>query len=121
MKRWRLFAGIGIVFVLGVLAGVLGAGIYVKYKMLPLKLEPKARKVYLLDRFTRRLDLTEAQRAGFKEIFDEMDKVREQYRSEMRKTWERAIPRMKQELNPEQQKKLDELRRDWETRRRKKE
>lgn len=121
MKRWRLFTGIGIVFALGILTGILVSGIYVKQKTLPLRLEPKARKTFFLDKLTRELDLTEPQRAGFRQILDELDRIREQYRSEIRKTREQAITRMKQELTPEQQKKLDELHRDWEAKRRKKE
>jgi len=121
MKKWKLFAGITLVFALGVIAGALGMGLYFKQQMLPFKGDPKARKAFLMERLSKRLDLTANQKIKFEKIVDELEAKRQEYRSELRKIRAEAISQMKKDLMPDQQKKLDQLHQEFERYRKKKE
>lgn len=117
MKRWKLIAGIILVFILGVLSGTLGTGMYVKQKMKPFRQDTKTRRAAIVDKLTRRLDLKESQIPRIEKILDELDRRRREYHQEIRKLRTESISRMKQELTPEQQEKLDKLHQEWEKRR----
>jgi len=119
MKRWKLIAGIILVFVLGVLSGTLGTGLYVKQKMKPIRQDPKAKRTVIIEKLTRGLDLKESQIPKIEKILDELDQRRREYRQEIRKMRTESISRMKKELTPEQQKRLDQLHQEWEKRRNK--
>jgi hypothetical protein len=113
MRKWKLVAGVVLVFVLGVVAGSLGTGLYHNYVFSRHKADPSARKAFILERFSRDLDLTEAQRKEFKSIIDGMEDRREELfrhsRSEFVKMVDQGFMQMKKVLNPDQRKKLDEL------------
>ena len=119
MKRWKLIAGIILVFVLGVLSGTLGTGFYVKQKMKPIRQDPKAKRTVIIEKLTNRLDLKENQIPKIEKILDEIDQRRREYHQEIRKMRTESISQMKKELTPEQQKKLDQLHQEWEKRRNK--
>jgi len=119
MKRWKLIAGIILVFVLGVLSGTLGTGLYMKQKMKPIRQDPKARRTAIIEKLTRGLDLKEDQIPRIEKILDEIDQKSREYRQEIRKMRTESISQMKKELTPEQQKKLDQLHQEWELRRKK--
>ncbi len=119
MKRWKLIAGIILVFVLGALSGTLGTGLYVKQKMKPFRQDPKERRTAVIEKLTRRLSLKEPQIPKIEKILDELDQRRREYRLEIRKLRTESIARMKQELTPQQQEKLDQLHREWEQRKNK--
>ena len=119
MKRWKLIAGIILVFVLGALSGTLGTGLYVKQKAKPFRLDPKDRRTALVEKLTRRLDLNPNQIPKIEDIIDELDRKRQEYREELRKLRTEWISRMKKELTPAQQEKLDQLHQEWEKRRNK--
>ena len=119
MKRWKLIAGIILVFVLGVLSGTLGTGLYVKQKMKPIRQDPKAKRTVIIEKLTRGLDLKESQIPKIEKILDELDQRRREYRQEIRKMRTESISRMKKELTPEQQKRLDQLHQEWEKQRNK--
>ena len=109
MKRWKLIVGITLVFALGLVAGSLGTGLYFKHRVYPFKGHPKARKAFVVEKLVRELVLTKDQRRRFEEIFDGLEKRRRALHSEFRKIRAEGISQMKKELNPEQQKKLDQL------------
>ena len=119
MKRWKLFAGIVLVFTLGGLAGSLGMGWYIKKKMTPLRMAPKTRRTFIIEKLTRKLDLTDKQIPRIEKILAEVDLKRRQYHIEIRKIRTESISQMKKELTPDQQTKLDKLHRKWEQRRKK--
>ena len=119
MKRWKLIAGIILVFVLGVLSGTLGTGLYMKQKMKPIRQDQKARRTAIIEKLTRGLDLKEDQIPKIEKILDEIDQKRREYRQEIRKMRTESISQMKKELTPEQQKKLDQLHQEWELRKKK--
>jgi Spy/CpxP family protein refolding chaperone len=119
MKRWKLFAGIVLVFALGGLAGSLGMGWYIKNKMTPLRMAPKARRTFIIEKLSLKLDLTDKQIPKIEKILAEVDLKRRKYYAEIRKIRTESISQMKKELTPDQQIKLDELHRKWEQRRKK--
>ena len=122
MKRWKLIVGITLVFALGLVAGSLGTGLYFKHWVYPYKVkgDPKTRKTFVVEKLTRKLGLTENQKSRFEEIFDGLEKKRRVLRSEFRKIRTEGISQMKRELNPDQQKKLDQLHQAFERRKKEK-
>jgi Spy/CpxP family protein refolding chaperone len=114
MKKWKLIAGIALVFVLGVLAGSLGTRYY--HRDWPGRFfeEPSARKALILKRLTKDLGLTEAQQKDIRAIVEETEKKLEAFglerRSAVKAILDESFTRMKEKLDPEQQKKLEELR-----------
>jgi len=114
MKKWKLIAGVGLVFVLGALVGALGTQFYHRDWSERFFQEPSARKAVILKKLTGDLSLTEAQQMEFKGIIEETDRKLEAFRSERRSafrtTLDESFSRMREKLNPDQQKKLEELR-----------
>jgi Spy/CpxP family protein refolding chaperone len=114
MKKWKLIAGVALVFVLGLLVGSLGTRYYHRDWSGRFFQEPTARKALMLKRLTKDLGLTEAQQKDFRAIVEETDKKLETFgverRAAVRAIIDESFSRMKEKLDPEQQKKLDELR-----------
>jgi len=114
MKKSKLIAGVALVFVLGLLVGSLGTRFYHRDWSERFFQEPSSRKAVILKKLTKDLGLSEAQQKEFKVIIDETDKKLEAFRSETRSAVKRILDesfsRMRENLNPEQQKKLEELR-----------
>jgi Spy/CpxP family protein refolding chaperone len=113
MKKWKLIIGLALVFLLGVLAGSMGTGLYLKHLFPHPKGDPSQLRAFMLKRFSQRLDLTEEQRDHFASI---MDQVGEQLEEHFRKTHseigdiiEPGFSRMKEVLNPDQKERFDEL------------
>jgi len=120
MKKWKLIAGVALVFVLGVLVGSLGTRFYHRDWSERFFREPSARKAVIQKKLTRDLGLTEAQQNEFKGIIEETDKKLEAFRLERRSAvktiLDESFSRMREKLDPEQQKKLEELRAKYEAR-----
>ena len=114
MKRWKLVTGIALVFVLGLLVGSLGTRNYHGDWTGRFVEEPSARKALILKRLTKDIGLTEAQQKEFRPIVEETEKKLEAFglerRSAVKAILDESFSRMKEKLDPEQQKKLDELR-----------
>ncbi len=114
MKKWKLIAGVALVFVLGVLVGSLGTRFYHRDWSERFFQEPSARKALILKKLTRDLGLTETQQREFSAIVEETDKKLEAFglerRSAVKAILNESFSRMKENLDPEQQKKLEELR-----------
>jgi hypothetical protein len=112
MKKWRLIGGVALVFVLGVLAGSLGFHYYDRHRSERFWKDPAERRTFLLNKLTRRLSLTEDQQREFKVIIGEMDQRIQAMMDENRprKVIDEGFARMKERLDPDQRRKLDELR-----------
>jgi len=114
MKSWRLFGGIALVFVLGVTAGSAATFYYHEYRTTRSFQDPVARKARILKRLTKDLDLSPEQQREFSGLIDQFTHEREaldqHIRSEIRESLDSGFLRMKEKLNPEQQRKLEELR-----------
>ena len=113
MKKWKLVAGVLLVFVFGVLIGSLGTGFYHQYLFDRFRKDPAERKAFILKKFSERLDLTENQQKAFKAIIDQVDQQRRaqllKNRSEFKKIRDESYAQMKIVLNPDQQDAFDEL------------
>jgi hypothetical protein len=113
MKKLRLIAGVALVFVLGVLVGSLGTRFYHRDWSERFFQEPSARKAVILKKLTKDLVLTEGQQKEFTGIVEETDKKLEalglERRAEIKTIIDQSFSRMKEKLDPEQQKKLEEL------------
>ena len=114
MKKWKLIAGVALVFVLGLLVGSLGTRYYHKDWSGGFFGEPSARKALILKKLTRDLGLSEAQRKEVRGIIEETDKKLEAFaqerRSAVKAILDESLSRMKEKLDPEQQTRLDDLR-----------
>jgi hypothetical protein len=114
MKKWKLVTGVALVFILGVLAGSLGADLYERHWSERFWKDPAARRAIFLERLTRKLQLTDVQQKEFRVIVEEVDRkllaLRRENRAEIRKVIEDSFIQMKGKLSPDQQKKLEEFR-----------
>jgi hypothetical protein len=123
--RWKLVSGLLLLFVLGILVGSLGTGFYLKHRLAPIIKEPGARKAFIVQKLSKKLNLTPDQQTKIEPIVEQMiEKRREFYRKtrpEIKTMMDQGFVRIKEELNEIQQKKLDELREKFKKRRRERE
>jgi Spy/CpxP family protein refolding chaperone len=113
MKKWKLVTGLVLIFVLGLLAGSFGTGLYVKHKFIHPRKTPSEMRAFLLKKFSQKLNLTNEQKNGFKSIIDQVgEKLDEHFRkshSEIGEIVEPGFSQMKNLLTSDQQKKFDEM------------
>ena len=121
MKRWKLISGLLLVFVLGVLAGSLGTGVYLKDRFEHLRKDPKARQAFIMRKLSKELELTPDQKTKIEKIVAQMGEKRREFflknRPEIKKIMDEGFAQIRKELNSDQQKKLDVLREEFEKRR----
>ena len=121
MKRWKLISGLLLVFVLGVLAGAFGTRIYLKDRFAHLRKDPKARQAFIMRKLSKELSLTPEQKVKIGEIVEQVGERRREYyrknRPEIKKIMDEGFAQIRNVLNNDQQKKLDELRAEFEKRR----
>ncbi len=119
--RWKLISGLLLVFVLGILAGSLGTGFYLKHRLAPLIKEPRARKTFIMKNLSKELNLTSDQKTKIDPIVEQMlEKRREYYlknRPEIKAIMDQGFAQIREELNEDQKKKLDGLREKFHRRR----
>jgi len=113
MKKWKLVISVTLVFILGVLAGSMGTGLYLKHHFPRPKGDPSEMRDFILKRFSQKLDLTEEQREKCKAIIDKVgERLEEHFRkthSEVGNIIEPGFSQMREVLSPDQQEKFDEL------------
>lgn len=114
MKKWRLWAGITLVFLSGLIIGAVGTGLYVKMTIAGvLQGGPPAVKKVIVKRLDGELALTADQKAEIDKIVSEAQarllSLRLQHQPEIEEIIESSIGRMKTKLSKEQQEKLDKL------------
>jgi len=113
MKKWKLVTGLTLVFILGLLVGSFGAGLYMKHHFIHPRKNPSEMRAFLLKRFSQKLDLTEEQKNEFKAIIDQMgERLDEHFRkthSEIGEIVEPGFSQVKKMLSPDQQKKFGEV------------
>lgn len=123
--RWKLISGLLLVFVLGTLVGSVGTEFYLRHRLAPIIKEPRARKAFIMKMLSQKLNLTPDQKTKIKPIVEQMiEKRREYYRKtrpEIKTIMDQGIAQIKEELNEDQKKKLDELREKFQKHRREKE
>ena len=119
--RWKLISGLLLVFVLGILAGSLGTGFYLKHRLTSLIKEPRARTTFIMKRLSKELNLTSDQKKKIDPIVEQMIEKRREYylknRPEIKTIMDQGFAQIREELNEDQKKKLDVLREKFHRRR----
>ena len=110
----KFWAGLTLIFILGLLAGTLIAGVYYKHKIERFsKFDHNARKHLLMKRLVRELDLNNEQREEIGKIFEQyqgkMDDVRAVFLPEVRKLSMQMIKDMERQLDGEQRKRMEQI------------
>lgn len=114
MNKLKVWAGIVLVLLLGTLAGSLGTGIYIKHRIDRFsKGERPPIKIVLMKKLSHKLDLTETQRVEIEEILDQLQAklldLRRKHRPELEKLFDHSFGLIRERLNSEQKKRLDEI------------
>jgi len=123
MNKFKLAAGVILIFLVGALAGSLGTGQYIRHGTKDFGREipsPNRRKTLFMKKVSSELDLTESQRTEIGKIVEESDAkvmaIRRQYLPEIKKIWDHGFELISGKLKPGQQKKFDALKRKIERR-----
>lgn len=108
--------GILLVFILGVLVGSLGGGYFYKdrfERVRDLPPRPEARKEMLMNRLNRELDLSAEQQEEIGVVLEQVHQkvraLREKHRPEMEELRNQKRALIREQLNPEQQERLDRM------------
>lgn len=114
MARGKLWIGLAVLFLAGVLTGVVATCVYhEREEHQRWERGPAARQERIMKRLTRELDLTRGQQTLVESIVRrahlEILRVRFQHQAEIESILAKAIADLKIELDPEQDAKLDEL------------
>jgi hypothetical protein len=119
MSRFKLWLGVLMVFILGVLAGSFGVSEYHLHRfgdMMgpgPMPFPPKAMLPRLLNSLDRELELTASQQKKIRIILEDaitsFEKFRAEYHPEMISIKEKADSRIKALLTPEQTRKFNQM------------
>jgi hypothetical protein len=121
MQKWKIIAGLLLVFVLGTLTGALGTGMVLKRQHPFFSRQPEDRKAFIMKRLSRKLDLSAEQKVRIEAIIDRVQaeafqKMREGRRF-MREHLEKGFAEIRQELTPDQQRRFDQMKAERERRR----
>jgi Spy/CpxP family protein refolding chaperone len=123
MKRWKIITALALVFILGVLAGIVGTGLVFKHGLPFSPRDADQRKAFIMKRLERRLDLTAAQQVRVAAIVDRRHaQARDQFRRHrqaLQAFMAESFAEIRRELTPEQQVKLDAFEAELEARFRK--
>jgi len=122
MRKWKLAAGVALVFFLGVLVGLL-PGFYLIHRCPPPPPPPHMdhgdRDAAMLDRLSKDLSLTDAQKVRVGEILKQtsakLDARLLQMQPEIRKIFDDGFSEIEKELTDAQKNTLHELRERMET------
>lgn len=116
MGKFKITTGLILIFLVGVLSGVLGATIYGKYHMKKIVAgDPSLhQRTNLLRRgLSKRLDLTNQQEIEIGNILresqDRIFEIRLKYLPEIKRISDQSFIKIKEKLDPYQREKLDEL------------
>lgn len=115
MSRWKIWVGLVVLFLSGVLIGSVGTRMYVQQQISGIlaRERPAVRDLFLR-RFTQSLDLSEEQRQEVEQIAslaaEKVQKLHWQHRREVQALFDQAFSDMKEHLSPAQQAELDEIR-----------
>jgi hypothetical protein len=113
MVKLKLISGILLIFIMGVLVGSIGTGIFTKHRITRFLrgAEPPAPRI--LKKLTAELDLSELQQEKVEKILRQSRtqwvELRKKYQPEFQKIFDENIAQLKEPLNNEQRRKLDKL------------
>jgi len=115
MNKLKLLVGILLLFCVGAFAGVLGTGAYFTHRFEHFTRGGRRPPItrLLMERLTYRLNLTTSQQAEVRQIMDQtrikLRDLRVKYQPEMEAVIENGLQSVKENLNEEQKKKIDEM------------
>lgn len=112
MNHWKLVLGVALIFLFGVLAGLISTGYYIK-KYNSRSTEFKYEKAYLLEKISKELNLTADQKIQIGKILDRLEEKRREHISGITSEIRHAVTQIMKELQPEQQKKFDLMREEF--------
>lgn len=120
MQKWKIIAGLLLVFVLGALTGALSTGMVLKRQHPFFRSAPEGRKAFIMKRLSRKLDLSEDQKVRIEAIIDRVQsetfKQMREGRRFMREHLEKGFAEIRKELTPDQQRRFDEMKAERERR-----
>ena len=123
MQRWKIITALVLVFILGILTGVVGTGMALKHGPPFGARSPEGRKAFIMKRLERKLDLTAEQRVRVAAIVDRRhQEAHEQFRRHrqaLQAFMAQSFAEIRKELTPAQQVKLDAFQAELEDRFRK--
>lgn len=114
MNKWKLWAGIIVLFLSGATLGVMGTVMYVHHHIRSMVKEgPESFNRLIMLHFDRELDLSEEQEAAILRIITETHRNLLHYRSEhdphLREIMEKGVEKIKGHLPEEKHEKVDAL------------
>ncbi len=120
MTKWRSFAGVALVLLLGIVIGSVGTHFYMQHRFHHFP-DHEARTERLMERLTKKLALSEQQEQAIRPIVNRMaERLRAHFletRPEAEKIVEESFADVRKLLNEDQNKKLDKLRENFHRRR----
>jgi predicted PurR-regulated permease PerM len=119
----KAIAGILVVFLIGVIIGALGTGIFIRRQIRQFTAEKGSLQTFFMRRLDRELKLTEAQKPEVAKILEQVGVDLRQFlqnsQTEFRTIMDKRNAQLKEILTPEQQHKLDvmaaRIHKRWET------
>lgn len=121
MNIWKLILGVALVFIIGVFIGSVGTRIYFKHRYPPQLLEPKAKAAFIVNKLSKKLNLTQEQKNATEKIVEQMTENLHQHflksRSEVKAIVDESFSQVKAGLSDDQKKELDVMRDKFDKRR----
>jgi hypothetical protein len=118
MSKWKLIAGITLVFIVGGLVGSIGTRVYIKHHILSLLTDSKVRNAHFMKGLSKALNLTQDQKIKIGKIIEQMEQQRREFSfnhwPEIEKILNEGYLQIRKQLDNDQQKKLDALRENFE-------
>jgi hypothetical protein len=115
MAKWKIWVGLLVLFVSGLLIGSVGTRMYVRHQISGIfaRERPAIRNLFLR-RLTRELDLTNDQRQEIEKIAnstaEKFYELHSKHRSEVEALLDQSAVEIKKHLSPAQQEQFDEFR-----------
>jgi len=123
MKKWKLFTGVALLFIFGVLVGAIGTGLFIRHMHPLFKNDPADRKAFILSRLNRELELSDNQRQRIEPILDRAQtrafSLVQKHRNDMLAIVENGFMEIKNVLDPNQQEAFERLKLQLDERRKK--
>ena len=104
MNKGKIILGVSLLLLLGVVIGSILTNFYFKRWFLAIAISPRARTEYVMNKISKDLNLSPAQKMKIGGIIKESEQDLQKVRYRER---ERVMERIKMELNNDQQKQLE--------------
>jgi hypothetical protein len=113
MNKLKLWTGISLILLIGMLIGSVGTKMYTRHKIARFIDAPDPPGARILRRLSDKLDLSPPQKEKFEKILDrsltDWTEFREKYQPEFQNLFDETIAQIKNLLSDEQKQKLDDM------------